>query len=107
MHQTVEAILHPDGRVELLEPVAATKRRRALVTILEDAPLATVTLPETLSEADRVDAALFAAGLFDNTDDLARDAKLLSEEERAALAMRIQPGTPLSQIIHEEREERF
>jgi hypothetical protein len=38
MIQTVEAIIEPDGKVQLLEDVQLTESRRALVTILEDEP---------------------------------------------------------------------
>lgn len=40
MHRTIEAIIHPDGTVEVLEPVAGQARRRALLTILDEPPLA-------------------------------------------------------------------
>lgn len=36
--QTVEAIIDENGRVELLEDVTLPEKRRALLTILEDAP---------------------------------------------------------------------
>jgi hypothetical protein len=47
--KTVEAIIEPDGEVRLVESVQVTSPRRALVTILDEAPL----LQETalLSEA--------------------------------------------------------
>jgi hypothetical protein len=38
MVKTVEAIVDRDGNVRLLEPVQLEQARRALVTILEDAP---------------------------------------------------------------------
>lgn len=37
MAKTIEAIIDPQGRVRLLEPVALDVSHRALVTILEDA----------------------------------------------------------------------
>jgi hypothetical protein len=37
--KTVEAILEPTGEVRLIEPVVVSSPRRALVTILEEAPL--------------------------------------------------------------------
>lgn len=51
MMRTVEAVIDEDGTVRLLEEVHLSAARRALVTILDDAPAA--TLPETalLSEA--------------------------------------------------------
>ena len=36
--RTVEAIIEPSGEVRLVEPVRVTSPRRALVTILEEAP---------------------------------------------------------------------
>ena len=38
MSQTVEAIVDKDGRVELLESIRLAETRRALVTILDEAP---------------------------------------------------------------------
>ena len=38
--RTVEAIIEPSGQVRLIEPVHVSSPRRALVTILEEAPLA-------------------------------------------------------------------
>ncbi|NJO82844.1 MAG: hypothetical protein HC828_08510 [Blastochloris sp.] len=104
MHRTIEAIVHPDGRIEALEPVQSGEPRRALITILDEAPHPT-PLPE--SDADRLDAVLRAAGLLDAADDIPTDLVMLSDAERVALAQRNAHGTPLSQIISEEREERF
>lgn len=50
MIQTVEAIIEPDGKVLLLEPVQLKEPRRALVTILEDEPTAKVSETALLSE---------------------------------------------------------
>ena len=36
--KTVEAVIEPSGEVRLIEPVHVTSPRRALVTILEEAP---------------------------------------------------------------------
>ena len=36
--KTVEAVIEPTGEVRLVEPVQLTTARRALVTILEEAP---------------------------------------------------------------------
>ncbi|HEY4232473.1 MAG TPA: hypothetical protein VGM76_03540 [Lacipirellulaceae bacterium] len=47
--RTVEAILEPSGEVRLVEPIIVSSPRRALVTILEEAPLASDTA--LLSEA--------------------------------------------------------
>ena len=38
--KTVEAIIEPTGEVRLIEPVHVSSPRRALVTILEEAPTA-------------------------------------------------------------------
>jgi len=38
--KTVEAIIEPNGEVRLIEPVQVSSPRRALVTILEEAPTA-------------------------------------------------------------------
>ena len=38
MIKTVEAVIDEQGRVRLLEAVAVARRRRALVTILEEDP---------------------------------------------------------------------
>lgn len=50
MIQTVEAIIEPDGKVLLLEAVKLTESRRALVTILEDEPAATIPVTALMSE---------------------------------------------------------
>jgi hypothetical protein len=50
MVQTVEAIIEPDGKVLLLEPIQLKESRRALVTILEDEPITKVTETALLSE---------------------------------------------------------
>jgi hypothetical protein len=50
MIQTVEAIIEPDGKVLLLEDVHLTESHRALVTILEDEPGATIPVTALLSE---------------------------------------------------------
>jgi len=36
--KTVEAVIEPTGEVRLIEPVHVTSPKRALVTILEEAP---------------------------------------------------------------------
>ena len=40
MIRTVEAVIDEQGNVKLLEPVRPTSARRALVTILEEEPVA-------------------------------------------------------------------
>ncbi len=51
MIRTVEATIDEQGNVRLLEPVKLVSTRRALVTILEDAPVAQVNETALLSEA--------------------------------------------------------
>ncbi len=51
MMQTVEAIIDPDGKVHLLEPVQLPAARRALVTILAEQPAALTHETALLSEA--------------------------------------------------------
>ncbi len=46
--RTVEAVIEPNGEVRLVEPVHVSSPRRALVTILEEAP--TVNDASLLSE---------------------------------------------------------
>jgi hypothetical protein len=50
MIQTVEAIIEPDGKALLLESIRLKESRRALVTILEDEPVAKVPETALLSE---------------------------------------------------------
>ena len=51
MIKTVEAIIDEQGNVRLLEPVQLGTARRALVTILEDAPIISSEETALLSEA--------------------------------------------------------
>ena len=51
MIRTVEATIDEQGNVRLLEPVKLGSTRRALVTILEDAPAAQANETALLSEA--------------------------------------------------------
>ena len=44
MIRTVEAIIDEEGRVSLLEPVHPSSARRALVTILDEDPVAETAL---------------------------------------------------------------
>jgi hypothetical protein len=50
MIQTIEATIDEQGNVKLLEPVKLTSTRRALVTILEDAPVVSLNETALLSE---------------------------------------------------------
>lgn len=51
MVRTVEAVIDKEGRVSLLEDVTLPEDRRALVTILEDAPKGSVSETALLAEA--------------------------------------------------------
>ncbi len=51
MIRTVEAVIDEHGNVRLLEPVHLPAARRALVTILEEHPVAGVPESALLSEA--------------------------------------------------------
>ena len=50
MIQTVEAVIDEEGNVRLLQPVQLPSARRALVTILEDRPIAGFPESALLSE---------------------------------------------------------
>jgi len=51
MIKTIEAVIDEDGKVSLLESVRLPAVRRALVTILEEAPLGETSETALLSEA--------------------------------------------------------
>jgi hypothetical protein len=51
MIQAVEAIIDPDGNVHLLEPVKLSTSKKAIVTILEDNPIISISETALLSEA--------------------------------------------------------
>ena len=55
MIQTFEAVIDEQGNVRLLEPVQLPAARRALVTILEDHPIAGDRESALLSEAALAD----------------------------------------------------
>jgi hypothetical protein len=101
--RSIEAIIHPDGRIEPLESVATALPQRAIITILGDE---TISPPNLHSHRERVRAALRARNLL--VEAPAHPSVLaLSEEDRAALARQYAAGTPLSQIVIEDREEPF
>jgi hypothetical protein len=104
MLRTIEAVIEPDGTVRLLEPVDIPRAQRALVTLLPHDPVPE-TPAEPQSERERIHAILVAGGLVQPETTPYSGPQPLSEEERATLAARIPPGTPLSRIIIEEREE--
>jgi hypothetical protein len=49
--RTIEAVIDEGGNVRLLEPVQLPSARRALLTILEDRPVAEAAETALLSEA--------------------------------------------------------
>jgi hypothetical protein len=51
MIRTLEAVIDEQGNIRLLEPVQLPAARRALVTILEEAPAASIPETALLSEA--------------------------------------------------------
>jgi hypothetical protein len=51
MIRTVEAVIGEDGTVRLLEPIHPAKARRALVTILDERPVARLAESALLSES--------------------------------------------------------
>lgn len=104
MYQTIEAIVHPDGTIEPLEAIAPCGRRRALLTILDEAP-ATGAQDAPLHSAERLDAVLRAAGLLDDDRDRRVAGATLSDAARDALWERNRVGTPLSTIIATEHDE--
>jgi hypothetical protein len=50
MIRTIEAVIDENGRIQLLEAVSLSSSRRALVTILEEEPLASISETALLSE---------------------------------------------------------
>lgn len=107
MYCTIEAIVHPDGRIQPLEPLAISGPRRALLTILDEPPVEVSAQPGGNPSTTAFFAQLQAEGLIEPLEDIPADVMPLSEEERKALARRQPTGTPLSQIIIEDRDEQF
>ncbi len=105
--QTIEAVLMPDGTIRLSQSLHAKTPQRVLVTLLDEP--ARLAFPETIqSERDRIDAVLIAAGLMQPREPQVLTG-LLSDTERADLAKRMAHagGKPLSEVILEDREERW
>jgi hypothetical protein len=50
MIQTIEAVIDEQGNVRLLQPIHLAGTRRALVTVLEEQPIVTVSETALLSE---------------------------------------------------------
>lgn len=104
MQRTIDVIVHADGTIEPLEPVLVSGARRAVLTILEDSPASESVAPD---DDAALDALLLAAGLQELPDEVSEELAPLSEEALDALWARIPAGTPLSQIVIEDREETF
>lgn len=100
MPRAVEAVLEPNGTIRLLEPLEVTGPRRVLVTVLDEPPVA-------VASDDPIWAALRTAGVEPPRPARTPDEQPLTPEEQAMLDARIPPGRPLSEIIIEEREERY
>jgi hypothetical protein len=107
MYRTIEVIVYPDGRIEPLEPLAVSGPRRALLTTLDEPPVEVSARPGVSPSTAEFFAQLRAEGLIEVPEDIPATLQPLSEEEREALARRIPSGTPLSQIIIEDRDEQF
>lgn len=107
MYRTIEAIVHPDGRIEPLEPLAVSGPRRALLTVLDEPPIEVSAKLGVSPSNEEFFAQLQAEGLIEPIEDIPADVMPLSEQEREALSRRIPAGKPLSEIIIEERDEQF
>lgn len=111
MHFTIEAIVHPDGRVELLEPITTSQPRRALVALLDESPGEAIRLAgpsgAQTDAAIVVEDLLVRSGVVRPRHALPAGRWVPGPDELAARAKAIPLGTPLSQIVLEDREERF
>ena len=105
MHRTIEAIIHADGTIEALEDIEGTAPRRALLTILDEPPAS--SLSGVQDDDEQAIALLRAAGLLMVPEDIPADLEPLTEAQLDELWSRIPLGTPLSQMIIEDREEFF
>ena len=90
MMQTIEAIVDENGRVKLLESISFPEKRRALLTILEDAPRqksesSGQTLAEKWSDKEK-----FLQAINDAYADDEDDEKELREFMRLAQARTIE-----------------
>lgn len=104
MPRTIEVIVHADGRIEPLEPIVISGTRRGVLTILETPSDATEASQKTALAA--LLEQLYAEGLLTSLESGAIERQL-SRKERIALAQRLSGSRPLSQIILEDREDRF
>jgi hypothetical protein len=103
MHRTIDVLVHADGTIEPLEPIRVSGIRRGLLTILDEAP---ATGSAVGGDDESLDALLLAAGLQEVPEDIQEGLEPLSEEALDVLWARIPAGTPLSQILIEDREDR-
>lgn len=99
MDETITAI-YEQGVLRPLTPLELPEHARVEITIRRP--------DQTAEQRRKVEQALRAAGLLTASPSQTPQAPVLSEEARAALAQRIGAtgGTPLSQIIIEERDGR-
>lgn len=134
MPRTIEVIVHADGRIEPLEPIVVSGDQRGLLTILETpsevteaaqnstlaalmaqlqsegllaAPEPGAVQASPIDDTIMIDALLITAGLQEMPGDIPESLEPLTEAALDALWGRIPDGTPLSQIVIEDREERF
>jgi hypothetical protein len=104
--RSVEAIIHPDGRIEALEPLRITSPQRAIITVLEEAPMSPgATDVSELPENKRIEAVLIAAGLVRPRPPLTSDISIPTAAELKEVAERLPAGLSLSEYIIAEREE--
>lgn len=98
---TIDVLVHADGTIEPLTPIAAGPTRRAILTILDS------TVAPVMSDNAIIDAILVAEGLQEVPEEISADLVRLSEAAIDEIWSCIPAGTPLSQIVLEDREESF
>lgn len=106
MHRTIEVIVHADGTFQPLEALEIRGKRRALLTILEEIPQSTTPATLTDLEPTIILKHLHQKGLIIFSEEGSTEKIPLSRAERELLAKSIPIGTPLSQIIVDDREDR-
>ena len=106
MLQSIRAIIEPDGTIRPLEEIQVVVPTQAIITLLTDAPPASPIPPigRPATDRERIHEIFVAAGVTDPRPQ-ASPPGILSTAERAALAVRLAGGRPLSEIIIEERRE--
>ena len=108
MHQTIEAVIYPDGRIVASESLAGSRSRRALLVVLDEPVVQELErLIGPLTLPDQVDLLLREAGLLDSLDDVPRYLRPFDEGERVSLAALLPAYPPLGELINDEREERL